>query len=86
MESIKIKDTIAYKIIRQMVDHIWGGQELSDDQLMSICRLFGSRGASWESLMNGSMDNSVILEECIESVIKNKDEHKIASRLVRQVR
>ncbi len=66
-----------------MTDHIWGSdQELSDKQVIAICRLYSGHGFSWQALMDGSMDCAVHLEECIESVIKYEKIHTIASRLV----
>lgn len=71
MRSASINDTAAYKIIRQITDHIWGSEtKLSDERLIAICQLFRSRGFDWQSLMDGSMSALVGLEKCIESVIK----------------
>jgi len=74
-----IKDTTAYKVVRQMVDHIWGSdQELLDEQFVAIYKLFKIRGNDWKDLMDGSMDSAVHLEECIEAVLKYKKIEKIA--------
>ena len=87
MEPAGIKDTTAYKIIRQVTDHIWGSdEELSDEKVAAICRLYAGRGASWEALMNGSMDSAVQLEHCIEAVVKFTRNGRIASRVARSTR
>ncbi len=85
MDDSGVKDTTAYKIIRQMTDHIWGSEEsLPDDAVLAICRLFTARHGSWESLMDGSMDDAVLLEEAISSVVKYRQVNKIAHKLVRR--
>ncbi len=77
--DFSVKDTTAYKIVRQMVDHIWGSdQELSEIQFAAVCRLFKIRGNDWKDLMDGSMDTAVRLEECIEAVIKYEKTMKTA--------
>ncbi len=77
-----VKNTVAYKIIRQMTDHIWGSdEELEDSDVIAILQLFQSRNQSWQALINGSMDSAVELEECIEIVIKSKREDRLVSRV-----
>jgi hypothetical protein len=78
-----IKDTTAYKIIRQITDHIWGSDEkYEDSDVVAICRIFTSRNGSWESLMGGSMKDTICLEESIEAFVKYRKTSSIASRLI----
>lgn len=91
MADSGIKDTTAYKIIRQMTDHIYGSDEkYEDSDIVAICRLFGKRQGSWEALMGGSMDDAVRLEDAIGSVIKYRRGEivaaKIATSLANRVR
>lgn len=82
-----VKETTSYKIIRQMTDHIWGeDQDISDDDVVAISKLFTSRGNTWEALMNGSMTDATALEKCIEAVIDNSDLINIASQVASEYR
>lgn len=77
-----VRDTTAYKIIRQMTDHIWGADEkLDDETVLAICRLFASRGGEWESLVSGSMEEAVRLEEAIGAVVRFKRNGRVAARV-----
>ena len=87
MDGSGVKDTTAYKIIRQMTDHVWGADEkLPDEAVLSICRLFSGRRGSWQLLMNGSMDEAVRLEDCIAAVVKYRRGSIVAARIAARVR
>ena len=65
-----VKDTAAYRIIRQVTDHTWGSDsDLSDDDVVFICRTFSSHGGSWESLLSGDMNSVGILEKSIDELM-----------------
>jgi len=65
-----VKDTAAYRIIRQITDHTWGSDvEYSDDDIVLLCRSFTAKGGSWETLMSGDMGSIVRLEEAIDSLV-----------------
>jgi len=82
MDGSGVKDTTAYKIIRQMTDHIWGSdEELEDEDVVAICRLFTHRGGLWQSLMDGAMNDAIRLEKAIESVVKYRQVASIAARV-----
>jgi hypothetical protein len=68
-----VKDTAAYRIIRQITDHTWGSDvDYSDEDVVSLCRGFSRRGGSWESLMSGDMGSIVHLEAAIDDMVGAK--------------
>lgn len=65
-----VKDTVAYRIIRQVTDHTWGSEfDLSDEDVVFICRSFSASGGLWESLLGGDLKCVGVLEKCIDSLI-----------------
>lgn len=67
---IGIKDTIAYTIVRQIMDHIYGEDEkLSSKDFIAIFKLYLERGGSWEGLMAGDMRNVKIIEDILQAFI-----------------
>ena len=47
-----IKDTTAYIITRQVMDHVYGDDEkLSSEDFVVIFKIYLGRGGSWEGLM-----------------------------------
>lgn len=65
-----VKDTAAYRVIREMVDHTWGSEvELSDKDVLGICRSYASLGGSWESLLGGDMRCVTLLELSIDELV-----------------
>lgn len=56
MEKMTVQDTIAYKIVRQILDHIFSSDfEMSDADFMGIYRAFINTGGSWQKLLAGSV-------------------------------
>lgn len=83
MSDIGVKDTTAYKITRQIMDHIYGSDEkLSNKEFLAIYELFNRSGGSWGALMNDSMDDVVKLEKCLENFVKYRNTVKTAAKLV----
>ncbi len=65
-----VKDTAAYRIIRQITDHVWGSEtDLDDDDVVGVCLSFWRRGGSWESLLSGDMRSFGHLEEAIDELV-----------------
>lgn len=65
-----VKDTAAYRIIRQITDHTWGSDvDYSDEDVVMLCRGFSRRGGSWEALMSGDMGSIVHLEAAIDDMV-----------------
>jgi len=82
MKDLGPRDTAAYRVIRQMVDHSWGSNEtISDQDVVLICWSFHSRGGSWERIMDGDMSSVSLLEEIIDSLVNGRNLAKMASQL-----
>ncbi len=65
-----VKDTVAYRIIRQITDHTWGSEtELSDEDVVHVCLSFSARGGLWEALLGGDMRSVAHLEESIDELV-----------------
>lgn len=78
-----IKDTAAWRIIEQVLEHTWGGDyDMGSDAVLSVCDGFVKGGGSWRGLMEGDSDSISLLEKCIGKVI-DPDSAKIASVALR---
>ena len=65
-----IKDTTAYTIVRQMMDHIYGDDEkLSSEDFGAIFKMYLGRGGSWEGIMDGSMKDVKTLENVLQAFV-----------------
>jgi hypothetical protein len=71
-ESV-VRETAAWRVVRQILDHCWGGADLSDDEFVELCVDFRRRGGLWEPVMSGDLDAIVILEKAIDSFIVCRD-------------
>lgn len=70
MDKLGVKDTAAYRIIRQITDHVWGSDvELSDRDVSLICASFYGKGGSWERLMAGDIGCIAKLEHSIDELV-----------------
>lgn len=70
VDEAGVKDTVAYRVIRQVTDHTWGSDtDLSDWDVVAICRSFASRGALWEGLLGGDMRCVEALEASIDELV-----------------
>jgi hypothetical protein len=70
--QLGVKDTSAWRIVRQLINHSWGAdQELDENEFLNICSNFYHNGGSWELLLDGDMSHVSILETCIEASINN---------------
>ena len=77
-----IKDTTAYAISRQVMDHVYGeDEELSEQDFSYVSRDFKRRGGSWESLMAGDMRSVEALEAALESLVTMRRLMTIATRI-----
>lgn len=83
MKELGVKDTAAYRVIRQVVDHTWGSDEkLDDDEVVSLCRDFRELGGTWRGIMDGDMKCVKALEDAIDAHIRFRMLSKAASALV----
>jgi hypothetical protein len=82
MKEPGVKDTTAYKIVRQITDHVYGPDtKLSNEDFVRLFRDYGARGGSWERLMGGDMGCVKILEDTIDAFMDNRRVASIASRV-----
>jgi hypothetical protein len=78
MDNVGVKDTAAYRIVRQITDHTWGDEEkYSDKEFISVYRAFRRSGGSWYDLMAGHMAHITILENAIDAFMNKR--HKTTS-------
>jgi hypothetical protein len=82
MKEPGIKDTTAFKIVRQITDHVYGPEtKISDEDFVHIFHDYGTRGGSWERLMDGDMGCVKIVEDAIDSFVKGRQTASIAARV-----
>ena len=75
--SSPIKSTIAFRVTRQFIDHMYGGDKfLSKKGFMNIFRVFRNLGGSWESVIRGDLQHIEILKDTIESYFEVKQHAK----------
>jgi len=80
--GVDVKDTTAYKIARQIMDHIYGDDEdMSNEDFVGLYHDFLRRGGSWKSLMDGDMRSVKFIEDALESLVKSRGLGKIATRI-----
>lgn len=73
MENISVKDTTAYKIIRQLLDHIYGSDvELNDEDFLHIYATYMRLGGTWEGMIRGSMPCFDLLVSLLDSYMDIK--------------
>ncbi len=82
--SSDLRQTAAYRIVREIIDHSWGADEaLSDEDLIKICDMFRQIGGKWEPLIDGDLDAVCNLEHVIEGFINSRTVGKIAANIAR---
>jgi hypothetical protein len=82
--SVGIKDTTAWRVIEQILKHVWGpGEEMNDDEAYAVCKMFWRSGGSWKQLVEGDPEHVSILEECINNVISARKLKKIALKIAK---
>ena len=82
MEGAGVKDTTAYKIVRQIADHVHGPDEkISGSEFVGIYRAFVLKGGSWEQLMAGDMGCVKMVEDSIDDFMEARKLRKIAFRV-----
>lgn len=82
MDDAGVKDTTAYRISRQIMDHIYGeDEEMSDADFVGVYKDFHRRGGSWQALMGGDMRSVKVIEDSIEALVKSRGLGAIAARV-----
>lgn len=82
MSDSPVKQTVAYKIVRQIVDHVYGSdEEVTPDDFMSVYRIFNGAGGSWEGIIRGDMHSIAVLEGALDRFIRFRNTMRMASRV-----
>jgi hypothetical protein len=76
-----MKDTAAWHVIEQMLKHAFGLDDMDDDEIVSVSKLFRKAGGKWRDVMSGDRRHVEILEECIGNVLEARRLQKIAVRV-----
>lgn len=72
-EGSGIGDTIAFRVVRQILDHIYGSdQVMEDEDFLSIFRTFVNLGGKWEHLLNGSPADMNRLMDVLKAYVKTR--------------
>lgn len=80
--DVGIKNTTAYIISRQIMDHIYGeNEELSEQDFSYVSSEFRRRAGSWESLTKGDMRSVKALEDSLASLVNTRQLVSIAARI-----
>jgi hypothetical protein len=73
------EDTIAYRVVSQIIDHMYGDLlQLDDSGFLIIIRAFWTYGGSWERLIMGNPADVNLLKDLVDSygeVVMNPDEY-----------
>ena len=82
MSDDPVKQTVAYKIVGQIVDHVYGSDEkIEPDEFLHVYRIFNGAGGSWEGLIRGDMRSVALLEGALDRFIKWRKTFKVACRV-----
>lgn len=81
MSVFGLKDTAAFKVVDQMVSHMWSGIEWEERDLAAVYRLFVLRNGSWKDIMDGSPAAFQALETAISDYINYRDIMKAAKNI-----
>ena len=73
MDESGLRDTIAYRIVRQILDHVYPDQKMTNPEFMSIFRTFSDVGGSWEDLIVGSPKSYEMLMDVLKAFVKVKN-------------
>ncbi len=83
MIDLGVKDTAAYRIIRQLIDHAWGQDiELNDSEVISLCKNFNTNGGTWKGIMNSDTECIQNLEKTIDSFISSRIASRSAIKII----
>lgn len=79
-----VKNTVAYRIVRQIVDHVYGPDEkVTPEEFLHVYRIFNGAGGSWEGLIGGDMRSVAMLEGALDRFIKWRNTFRVASRVAK---
>lgn len=79
-----MKDTAAWKVTREILDHEWGmDEDLDDQEFLTVCKMFKSGGGLWKEVMAGDMSHVSKLQDCIQNILTLRKLSKIAANMVK---
>ena len=77
-----VKQTVAYRVCRQIVDHVYGSDEkLSPDEFLQVYRMFNGAGGSWEAVVRGDLHAITLLEGAIDRLFRWRNTWRVALRV-----
>ncbi len=84
MDEDSVKQTLAWRIVRQLVDHVYGSDEkMSSDDFLTVYRAFAGAGGSWEAFIQGDIKAVALLESALDSFIRIRNTMRVAARVAR---
>lgn len=82
MKEVGVKDTAAYRVIRQILDHTRGPDLfVSGRDVVAMCKAFRKGGGSWERLLAGDISCFQRLQDSIDGVLQANEMAEMASRV-----
>jgi hypothetical protein len=73
MSEVGIRDAISFRIVRQILDHVYGSeQEMTDRDFVRLSRTFQSLGGRWEFVVRGDPGSFASLMDVIKAFVKVK--------------
>lgn len=73
MSESGIKDLVSYRIVRQILDHIYTDQEMTEKDFLGIFRTFQDLGNKWEYVIQGDPKSIHALMEVLKAFVKIKN-------------
>lgn len=83
MKLLGPRDTIAWRIVQELIKHTWGEDEtFDDDDFLDICSNFVRSGGLWEDLIKGDTSHISLLGEKIHDFMSHQNLERVASCIV----
>ena len=76
MEDSGVSDTIAYRIVDQILSHIYPDEEMSDGEFIKIYKAYINAGGSWESLVRGDSESFGLIMDVLKAFVKIRKKPK----------
>jgi hypothetical protein len=77
MKKETARSSTAFRIIRSMMDHIFGKEiYISKHDFYHIYSVYNQEGGKWEPLIVGDMDSFMLLKSILESFVEIKQNKK----------
>lgn len=76
MDELGVSDTISYKVVDQILSHVYPDESMSDEDFLRIYRGYMSCGGSWKGLIQGDPKCFELISKCLKSFIKIRNNPK----------